>query len=327
MNATALVIANDKTKREMITRHLSRTKLFAQVKELTSATNLLQYLENHSTDMVCWPSDKTEQSEWIKKVQDADKWHDLPLISFADSGNQQSILDGFNLGAKDSVSLSIAVDELKARLKNHLKHWHRLSDLRQSKAQLEKLALNDSLTGLGNRATFDMSIKQAAARTQRSGTPFSLLMIDLDHFKWFNDTYGHQAGDNVLQKAAKAIGDSARDSDICCRYGGEEFAVILPDTEPKNALILAERIHKQIARVSRQLRQHRLPVTVSIGVSSADQSRSTNPKGIIEEADRALYLAKENGRNRTETWPPGSYMPHNIKPVFELPEQQLVFGT
>lgn len=328
MNATALVLATDNIKREQITRRLSESKLFGQVKSLASSTSLLQHLASHSADMVCWAIDNNEpQTEWIEKIQEMEQWHDLPLIGFANVDDQKSLLDGFKMGAKDSVSLSIETNELSARLKNHLKHWQRLTDLRQSKDRLEKLALTDSLTGIGNRAIFDLSMKQAAARTQRAEIPFSLLMIDLDHFKWFNDTYGHQAGDNVLQQVAKAINDSARDADICCRYGGEEFAVILPDTELKNALVLAERIHKQIARVSKKLLQHRLPITVSIGVSSAGQRNSARPEEIIAEADRALYLAKENGRNRTETWPPGSFAPQSIKLIFPATEPLLAFGA
>lgn len=328
MNATALVIASNAAQRKQISQQLSNTRLFNQIEQLPHESDLLQKLDTHAADMVCWAIDQQQPgATWIEQIQKTDQWHDLPLISFAAEDDRLSLLSGFELGAKDSFSLTIAVDELKARLNSHLKHWKRLLDLRKTTEQLEKMALSDSLTGLGNRATFDMSIKQAAARTQRSGAPFSLLMIDLDHFKWFNDTYGHQAGDNVLQKVAEAIRESARDADICCRYGGEEFAVILPDTKSKNALVLAERIHKQIARVSRKLQQHRLPITVSIGISCASQQRATDPVKIIAEADRALYLAKENGRNRTETWPPGTFVPHSIKPARPVTDRQLAFGT
>ena len=328
MNTTALVLATDSKKREQISRQLAESNLFGHVKSLATSSSLLQHLKNHAADMVCWAIDKSEmQTEWIDKIQAMEQWHDLPLIGFANSNDQQSLLAGYAMGAKDSVSLSIEAAELRARLSSHLKHWQRLSDLRQSKDQLEKMALTDSLTGIGNRAIFDMSMKQVAARTQRSGTPFSLLMIDLDHFKWFNDNHGHQAGDQVLQQVAKAISASARDADICCRYGGEEFAVILPDTEAKNALVLAERIHKQIARVSRKLLKHRLPITVSIGVSSASKTGLSNPEDIIAAADRALYLAKENGRNRTERWPPGTYTPHNIKQSQPVTGPWLAYGA
>lgn len=328
MKATALVLATDHRKRTQISKQLAELKLFRQVKSLATSSSLLRHLQTSSADMVCWAIDKTEaQSEWINKLQAMEQWHDLPLVGFANSDDQQALLDGFAMGAKDSVSLSIQTDELRARLSNQLQHWQRLSDLRQSKDQLEKLAHTDSLTGIGNRAIFDMNMKQLAARTQRTGSPFSLLMIDLDHFKWFNDNYGHQAGDDVLQQVAKAISTSARDADICCRYGGEEFAVILPDTEAKNALVLAERIHKQIARVSRQLLQQRLPITVSIGVSSADQADCCTPEEVIAAADRALYLAKENGRNRTERWPPGTRTAKSSQ--FRQPQNasQLAYGV
>ena len=324
MNATALVIAACEQKRSQIVQQLSATQLFARVEPLASGTGLFHHLKSYAPDLICWGLGKEEKATWIAKLSGTEEWHDLPLIAFAD--NQKSMLSGFSLGASDAVILPITADELGARLKGHLKRWQRLSELRQSKEQLQKMALTDPLTGLGNRATFDMSIKQASARAQRSATPYSLLMIDLDHFKWFNDSYGHQAGDNVLQLVAGAIRASARDADICCRFGGEEFAVILPDTEAKNAQILAERIHKQIARVSRNPNQQHRPVTVSIGISSAGQKGSLQPRHVIEEADRALYLAKENGRNRTEIWRPSSTY-RRLEYSFSSAAQHLAFGT
>lgn len=325
MNATALVIGANPDKKLQLVKHLATTQLFDRVKPLPSATALFQHLKAKSADIICWAIDDDEaQADWVDKLQELDKWHDLPLIAFVD--NQQSLINGFNLGASDAIKLSTDPHELNARLHGHLKRWQRLLDLRQSKEQLQKMALTDALTGIGNRATFDMSISQATARAQRSGTPVSLLMIDLDHFKWFNDSHGHQAGDNVLQQVAKAIEKSARDADICCRYGGEEFAVILPDTTAEHARILAERIHRQIARTSRQLRQIRRPITVSIGVSCVDQTGPSHPSRLIEEADRALYQAKENGRNRTEIWQPSTLQQHGINYRYS-PAPQMAFGT
>jgi diguanylate cyclase (GGDEF)-like protein len=301
MNATALVIGTDPSKKLQLVKSLSATQLFERVKPLKTVASLFQHLRTKSADIICWAMEGSEsQTDWISKLQGNDLWHDMPLIAFAD--NQQNLIKGYNLGASDSIRLSADPHELNVRLLGHLKRWQRLLDLRQSKEQLQRMALTDALTGLGNRATFDLSIKQEAARTQRSGTPFSLLMIDLDHFKQYNDNFGHQAGDEVLRKIAKAIRTSARDSDICCRYGGEEFAVILPDTDADNAKVLANRIHNQIARESRRIRQKKQPITVSIGISSALQNGTTHPPHLIEEADRALYQAKEKGRNRTEIW-------------------------
>ena len=235
------------------------------------------------------------------------------------------MINGFQLGASDSVHVEIDPTELKARISRHLERWQRLLELRQSKEQLQKLALTDPLTKLGNRATYDRNITQAVASTQRSGNPHSLLMIDLDHFKSFNDTHGHQTGDSVLRSVADAIRKSVREADICCRYGGDEFAVILPDTKASNAVILAERIHKQVATASLKQPAGRLPMTVSIGISCTRRKSNIHPPQLIEEADRALYLAKENGRNRTEIWRSDHVIP---KTEFTYnPASQLAFGT
>ena len=324
MNTTALVIANDTNKKDQLVNSLSATGLFEQIKPLRSISALFQHLKSKRTDMVCWAIEKKNpQVGWINKLHSNEQWHDLPLIAFAE--DQQSLIDGFQFGASDSIHVEIDPAEFSARINRHLERWQRLLELRQSKEQLQKMALTDPLTKLGNRATFDMSIKQAAARTSRSGNPYSLLMIDLDYFKNFNDTYGHQAGDSILQLVANAIKVSARDADICCRYGGEEFAVILPDTKAKNAEVLAERIHKQVAEVSAEQPSKCMPITVSIGISCANRRSNSHPTHLIEEADQALYRAKENGRNRTETWR-SDYIASRIQFTYN-PAPQLAFGT
>ncbi|MDX2481866.1 MAG: diguanylate cyclase [Desulfuromusa sp.] len=324
MNTTALIIANDKHKKTQLMKHLTATGLFQKIKPLGSSADLFQHLKSKPADMVCWAIDKKHhKADWINKLHSNEKWHDLPLIAFAE--DQQGLLNGFQLGASDSVHVEIDPTELSARMNRHLERWQRLLELRQSKEQLQKMALTDPLTKLGNRATFDMSIKQAAACSQRSGLPYSLLMIDLDHFKKFHDSYGHQTGDSVLRLVADVIQNSARNADICCRYGGEEFAVILPDTKGNNAEVLAERIHRQVAKVSRKQPSGRMPITISIGISCANRISNIHPTQLIEEADQALYLAKENGRNRTESWQSEDIIP---RVSFDCtPVTQLAFGT
>ena len=324
MKTTALVIASDKHRKAQMVDHLSATGLFAQIKPLGSAAALFRHLESKRTDMVCWAIEKKNRKvDWINKLQSDEQWHDLPLIAFAE--DQQGLISGFQLGASDSVRVEIDPTELSARMSRHLERWQRLLELRQSKEQLQKMALTDPLTQLGNRATFDISIKQAAACTQRSGSPYSLLMIDLDHFKNFNDNYGHQTGDSVLRSVADAIKDAARDADICCRYGGEEFSVILPDTKAKNAEVLAKRIHKHVAKISRKQPSGRMPITISIGISCANRDSNIHPTQLIEEADQALYLAKENGRNRTETWQ-ADYSPSRTQFTYDS-SPQLAYGA
>ncbi len=324
MNPTALIIATDQNKKTQMVNHLSATGLFGQIKPLKSSAALFKHLKSNRTDMVCWAIEaKTHPTNWIDKLHADEQWHDLPLIAFAE--DQQGLISGFQLGASDSVHVEIDPTELSVRMNRHLERWQRLLELRKSKEQLQQLALTDPLTQLGNRAAFDTSIKHATACMHRSGSPYSLLMIDLDHFKKFNDNYGHQTGDIVLRTVADAIKTSARDADVCCRYGGEEFAVILPDTRATNAEVLAERIHRQMAIISHRQPAGRMAITVSIGISCADQERISHPNQLIEEADRALYQAKNNGRNRTEIWQSESITPRLHFASNTVP--QLAFGT
>ena len=301
MNATALVMAHDNSLQTQIVNQLTATGLFGKVTPIATIADLFRRLKSAPADMICWAVNQLHpEDNWIRRLQSQKKWHDLPLIAFAD--DQQSLLDSFELGASDALQLKINQQELSARIKRHLQRWERLRELRDVQEELQRAALTDPLTRIGNRATFDLSMKQAMARSRRNATPYSLLLIDLDHFKQVNDIHGHQAGDHILQQVAGAIKKTARDTDVSCRYGGEEFAVILPDTAAREAEILARRIHRTIAGVSRKLPHEHQPVTVSIGIGSSSDFNRGEMGLIIEQADQALYRAKHNGRNRTETW-------------------------
>lgn len=166
------------------------------------------------------------------------------------------------------------------------------------KMKLEKLALHDSLTGLCNRLNFDEKLQDEMNRTLRYGTHASLLMLDIDFFKKVNDTYGHQAGDEVLKSIADTISNSIRKSDYAARYGGEEFSVILPETDQTKAIELAERIRLAIEQKEFRISESdTIHLTISIGVGSSSE-RIISPELLIQAADGALYHAKENGRNQ-----------------------------
>jgi len=172
--------------------------------------------------------------------------------------------------------------------------------LLDSNQQLEHLARHDALTGLANRRCFDQALAQESARARRSATPLSLLMIDIDHFKRFNDTYGHPAGDACLQHVARLLsGCVRRPSDLLARYGGEELVAILPETDAAGATVIAramlERLAQEpIAHSSSPFAQ----VTVSIGIAWATMDEPDDGLALLERADQALYVAKESGRNR-----------------------------
>ncbi len=320
-NKTALIMATSETSKVNMISQLSATGLFSRIAPIQSTTALFHFLEADSVDLVCWDVEKKHSANnWINRIQADKNWNDLPLIAFAQ--DQQSLLHGFHLGASDAVHYDIDPRELSARIDKHLQRWQRLLELRHSQEQLQRMALTDPLTKLGNRATFDLSIKQSAARLQRSGAPYSLLLIDLDHFKKINDTHGHQSGDYILQQTAEIIRLASRDTDICCRYGGEEFAVILQDTKGKNAEHLARRIHQYVSEMPSQ---GHIPLTVSIGISSSNRSNQGIPSKLIKEADQALYLAKDNGRNRTEIWKADFFSPAPRRST--QPVSQLAYGT
>jgi diguanylate cyclase (GGDEF)-like protein len=166
----------------------------------------------------------------------------------------------------------------------------------QAEDKLEELATTDALTGLKNRRKFDIEIDTEWRRAVRSKTPVALLMIDADHFKAYNDNYGHQAGDQVLVGIAICISDSVRRAGDCAtRFGGEEFAVLLPGTSTTDALTVAENIRRKVELWSEDPQV----TTVSIGVASMMPSAGLDWCDLIAAADKALYAAKANGRNQT----------------------------
>jgi diguanylate cyclase (GGDEF)-like protein len=168
--------------------------------------------------------------------------------------------------------------------------------------QAERLATTDGLTGLVNRRRFNELLDQRLREAARYQRPLSLLLLDIDHFKKVNDTHGHPAGDAVLRGVAKLLQKSARETDVAARYGGEEMALILPETDAQGALAIAERLRKLVEQARHPTEQGALKVTVSIGISTAgvNSQAAETPAGLLEEADRALYRAKHGGRNRVE---------------------------
>lgn len=163
--------------------------------------------------------------------------------------------------------------------------------------RLIRLASVDALTGLSNRGVFNLEIHREFDRARRYGRDLTLVMFDIDHFKQFNDTYGHQAGDEVLTQIGQIARTNSRTNDTPTRYGGEEFAIILPETSLENAVIQAERLRIAVAEHKFRAGENVLKVTVSVGLAMLDPSIA-RAEDLIEAADRALYRAKDAGRNQ-----------------------------
>ena len=174
-----------------------------------------------------------------------------------------------------------------------------ITDQKRAEMALKTLAAKDGLTGLFNRRSFDQALQTEWQRAQRSKTPLALLFADVDHFKLFNDRYGHQTGDECLRAVAEIIGEKAdRPTDLAARYGGEEFAIVLPETDRNTACEVAERIRSAVLGLAHGAPGAGHHVTISVGVALLEPEDIGSPDWLLGQADQALYAAKRLGRNR-----------------------------
>ncbi len=200
---------------------------------------------------------------------------------------------------------SLGVIKRGARLQHMMAGLQRQNrTLKASVGRLTELATHDELTGQYNRRFFNGEIGRQLARASRFKHPLSLLMIDLDHFKQVNDEYGHRAGDAVLARVAEEVAASIRGIDVLCRYGGEEFALLLPETPEDGALVVAKRLLQRVADMAIEVplgseASISIKITISIG-SAAFPAHAQSEAGLIAEADQALYAAKRAGRNQVQ---------------------------
>ncbi|MBD2256480.1 PleD family two-component system response regulator [Pseudanabaena sp. FACHB-2040] len=223
---------------------------------------------------------------------------EIPIIFLTASHESEHLLQAFEQGAADYVTKPFSKPELLARVKTHLMLKHTFSELRTALVEMERLAKTDGLTGLLNRRYLFEAATQELSRAQRYGRAFSVLMVDIDHFKRINDTYGHPVGDVVIQTVASVLTEALREVDLIGRYGGEEFSIILPETPLQKATEVAERIREMINSLPIPAGSENLHITVSTGISGCEGGVQSIDE-IFHQADKALYQAKSAGRN---TW-------------------------
>jgi len=214
--------------------------------------------------------------------------HEVPVVIISSFAGTENMVRGLDLGAFDFVGKPFNIAELKARIRSAL----RMSSLIRMLATRAKV---DGLTALWNRHYFNERLAIEIAHAERHGRPLALLMCDIDHFKRLNDQHGHPFGDRVLQVVGSMLGNG-RSGDIACRYGGEEFAVILPETSRDAALATAERLRERLPQQCWD-GHHGLSITLSIGLATLDNT-TAGADALVVAADTALYAAKSNGRNR-----------------------------
>jgi len=240
---------------------------------------------------------------------------DIPILVLSSREDPNIKSDAFNYGASDYLVKLPDRIELIARIRAHAKNYILQTErdaaffaLREMKKQLEasnrklqKLSMLDGLTGIANRRHFDEALEDMLLQQSSSGLPLSLVLLDIDYFKHFNDTYGHQAGDECLTRVAKTIAAKCNQADdLAARYGGEEFVILLPNTDEAQARQVGIRIMEAIDRMCIEHRSSEVNacVTLSLGLATKLPEENLNSEQLIEKADRALYRAKENGRNQ-----------------------------
>ncbi|MEC4812279.1 MAG: diguanylate cyclase [Scytonema sp. PMC 1069.18] len=215
---------------------------------------------------------------------------EIPIIFLTASRDKENLLQAFEKGAVDYITKPVYVPELLARVRTHL-------ELKFSREQLKKLASTDPLTGVWNRRYLFTLAEQELNRAQRYDRPFAVLIIDIDHFKRINDTYGHTVGDEAIVFMSQTVLNCLRKVDSFGRLGGEEFMALLPETDTDAAFLVAERIREMIENIVIPARGKQVTMTVCIGVASYTFGNDT-VDFIIQRADEALYQAKNQGRNR-----------------------------
>jgi diguanylate cyclase (GGDEF)-like protein len=235
--------------------------------------------------------------EVCRRLKERAETRTIPVIFLTGQSDTKAKVRGLDLGAVDYVTKPFDEVELRARVRAALR-TKRLQDLLQQQSFL------DGLTGLWNRGYLDHRLEGELNIARRYERRLSLLLGDIDHFKRINDTHGHLFGDYVIQRIAEALSTHARRSDIACRYGGEEFALLLPSAGLDEASVVAERLRVAVEASPFELRAAPVHVTISFGVASTEGLDPLTTESLIARADRALYNAKESGRNCVHVYVP-----------------------
>ncbi|MFP4363202.1 MAG: diguanylate cyclase [Spirochaetia bacterium] len=269
--------------------------------------------------------------EVCSKILENPEFREIPIIFLTAKADKESIVEGLRTGGADYVVKPFHGDELRARVKIHLsnkQYRERLEEinitlnkeilksikmeeeLQNSREELQRInrelykrATEDQLTGLMNRRKMLDHIEYEQERFQRNKKTLSIIITDIDKFKKVNDTYGHNCGDLVLKKAAEMLYSNKRKQDLLARWGGEEFLLVLPETDQEEAAVLAEKMREAIEKMDVQYKEAKIPVTMTFGISE-HSANCTNIENCIQHADMALYAGKQSGRNQVVLYSP-----------------------
>ena len=290
-----LIIEDDPSNRRIIAKTLSS---FYRVVMASDGTKGVLRAKKHRPALILLDINLPDQSgfEVLKTLKKNQDTKDIPVLCLTAVTTETEEENGLSLGAVDFIGKPIRPKIVLARIAIHI-------EIAAQRKSLEKLTQQDPLTGVNNRRSFDKALEDETRRARRSLEPLSLIMVDVDHFKKFNDNYGHQKGDEVLRLVATALAREAnRAGDLCARYGGEEFTILLPRTTAEAVQFIAEKCRKAIVllAIPHAHSESAECVTASLGCATWQPSGGSDAAvpNLVGLADKALYAAKGKGRNQ-----------------------------
>ncbi len=297
MGKSALIVDDSYSERKFIRETLKKRGLFTTLFEAENGLEALQVLNRERIDLVI--SDilmpKMDGLKFLNLIKGEKELMDIPVIMLTIKGETFDKVKGLEIGADDYIVKPVNPEEFTAKIKAILRIKELQDDLKARNQLLERLAVLDGLTELYNQGYFYKYLKFEFKRSQRYTFPISCMMIDADSFKDINDIYGHRVGDKVLRELAFILQQAVREHDFVARYGGDEFAIILPQTNRKGARIVANRIVNEVKRHRFNIDSKTIHVTVSIGIAASPSNKIKTYDDLVKLADKALYDSKAKG--------------------------------
>ena len=296
-----LVVDDDPANLELMQRRLGREGY--RVTASTDGATALRLLEETDFDVILLDllMPGMNGQEVLRQIRERHSSHELPVIVVTAKHGSVTIVAALEAGANDYITKPLDFPVALARIFTQLYLRRVTRELAEANDRLHRFSYIDGLTGIPNRRHFDEYLEREWQRAARENEPLSLIMLDVDHFKLYNDNYGHEAGDRVLVSVAEALQSALhRPVDLIARYGGEEFAAVLPSTPADGAVPIAERLRQTVAELAIPHGHHpdAVHLTISLGVAGLAPTPSLTPEHLIISADKALYQAKHEGRNR-----------------------------
>jgi diguanylate cyclase (GGDEF)-like protein len=297
-----ILIADD----SIVSRHLLEATLRKWGYEVmvacdgAEALELLQREDAPSLIILDWMMPGMTGVEVCRRIRQRDSEPYTYILLLTSKSQKEDLIEGMDAGADDYITKPFDQNELQVRLRAGTRLVDLQSQLLKAREDLRDQATRDSLTRLWNRSSILSELGRELARSARESRPLGVVIVDLDHFKQVNDTYGHLAGDAVLREAARRMQNSIRQYDSIGRYGGEEFLILFPGCGEAESFAQADRLRKQLAQAEMSVNDSAVRITASFGITTALPGEICTPELLIRKADEALYLAKKSGRNRVE---------------------------